>query len=282
MSKIIKITAQDIQNLVKEFEESLKKSKISNGKINFQKSFEDTKCKAKVYLSQKAWIKTNALLKKFDKEVAWHGVARRSDNPDEHTYFIDDIIVYPQTVTGVTVEMDTEAYAQWIMDNIEDDRFNNICMQAHSHVNMGTTPSSTDLTHQEEILEMLSSDGFYIFMIWNKSLSINTKIYDMKKNLMFENSDVTVDVYYDDISIDDFIKEAKEIVVEKKYNSPTNYSSGNNVQKDYSNLYDYYYGDKSPYWNSSKQNDSKKEDKKEKKKKKRSKMYDIPQNSSKK
>ena len=41
----------------------------------------------------------------------------------------------------------------------------------HSHVNMGTSPSSVDLNHQEEILRMLGDNDFYIFMIWNKSFA---------------------------------------------------------------------------------------------------------------
>lgn len=57
---------------------------------------------------------------------------------------------------------------------------------------------------------MLGDDDFYIFMIWNKSLVSNTKIYDMRKNILFENADVSVT--YEPDEIDDFVDEAKKMV----------------------------------------------------------------------
>jgi hypothetical protein len=156
------------------------------------------------------------LVKEFDKEVAWHGVcSRREDKSDE--YVIEDIVVYPQEVTGATVEMDTEQYAKWIEDNIEDERFNHIHMQGHSHVNMGTTPSSVDLNHQEEILNMLGDDDFYIFMIWNKSFSSTNKIYDLRENILFEDKDITVKIIGGVEDLDEFLKNAKDMVKTKTY-----------------------------------------------------------------
>lgn len=116
--------------------------------------------KATVFFTPDAWAKMVTLLREFDKEVAWHGVARRGENEEANEYIISDILVYPQTVSGASVEMDTEEYAKWIMDNAEDDRFNNIHMQGHSHVNMAPNPSSVDLNHQEEILNMLGRRRF--------------------------------------------------------------------------------------------------------------------------
>lgn len=157
------------------------------------------------------------LIKEFDKEVAWHGVARRTEDESLDEYVIDDIVVYPQEVTGATVEMDTEKYALWIQENIEDERFNHIYMQGHSHVNMGTSPSSVDLNHQEEILGMLGDNDFYIFMIWNKSFASTNKIYDLKKNVMFEDKDITVKIIGQNEGLDEFIKNAKDMVKSKSY-----------------------------------------------------------------
>ena len=123
--------------------------------------------------------------------------------------------------------MDTEKYALWLMENAEDERFNSLHMQGHSHVNMGVTPSSVDLNHQEEILNMLGDDDFYIFMIWNKSLTSNTKIYDMRKNILFENADVSVT--YEPDELDEFVEAAKKMVTTRTYKSPAStpsYGSG--------------------------------------------------------
>lgn len=157
------------------------------------------------------------LIKEFDKEIACmvsHVELKmnRLTSMSSMTF-----VVYPQEVTGATVEMDTEKYALWIQENIEDERFNHIYMQGHSHVNMGTSPSSVDLNHQEEILGMLGDNDFYIFMIWNKSFASTNKIYDLKKNVMFEDKDITVKIIGQNEGLDEFIKNAKDMVKSKSY-----------------------------------------------------------------
>lgn len=225
MSRPIKMTQQYLDECRQDFEKALQLAKLADGKLNFTKTFTCGSNKAVVYFTPEAWAKMVMLVKEFDKEVAWHGVASRiDDDASVDEYLISDILVYPQSVTGATVEMDTEEYAQWIMDNIEDERFNEIHMQGHSHVNMGTTPSSVDLNHQEEILNMLGDEDFYIFMIWNKSFTSNTKVYDLKKNVLFENTDVTVKIIGGSEDLDEFLKAAKEMVKTKTYQSAGNYA----------------------------------------------------------
>lgn len=225
MSRLIKMTPEYIEECRKEFEEALKLAKLSDGKLNFTKTFTSGTRKAKVFFTPPAWAKMVILINEFDKEVAWHGVAHRVGEVEgesvpansECEYIITDILVYPQEVTAATVEMDTEKYATWLMENIEDERFNNIRMQGHSHVRMAPTPSSVDLTHQEEILNMLGDEDFYIFMIWNKSFASNIKVYDMKENTLFENSDVTVRILDEVGDLNDFLTDAKAMVKERTY-----------------------------------------------------------------
>lgn len=219
MSKPIKLTDDYLKELREEFEKALKSAKFADGRITFSKTFSNSDRKATVYFSAEAWTKMVMLLKEFDKEVAWHGVAHRVEDESQDGYVIDDIVVYPQEVSGTTVEMDTEKYAEWLMKNADDERFNNIHMQGHSHVNMATSPSSVDLNHQEEILNMLGDDDFYIFMIWNKSFASTNKIYDLKKNVLFDNMDITVKLLGQDEIFDQFIKEAKAMVKTKTYTS---------------------------------------------------------------
>lgn len=217
MSKPIRLTPEFIEECKKEFVETLGTMKISDGKISFSKILQTVNRKATVYFSEEAWFKMQALIKEFDKEVAWHGVAHRGEDEEKDEYFITDIVVYPQEVTGTTVEMDVDKYAEWLCDNFEDERFNNIRMQGHSHVNMGVSPSGVDLTHQEEILAQLSDDMFYIFVIWNKNNANHMKIYDMKKNILFENGDIEYAVLSDGYGIAEFVKDAKSMVKEKSY-----------------------------------------------------------------
>jgi len=217
MSKPIKMTEQYLEECRKDFEKALQLTKLADGKLSFTKTFTCGDKKAIVYFTPEAWAKMVMLVKEFDKEVAWHGVASRTEDESKDEYIISDILVYPQEVSGASVEMDTEKYATWIMDNIEDDRFNNIHMQGHSHVNMPTSPSSVDLNHQEEILNMLGDEDFYIFMIWNKSFVSTNKVYDLKKNILFEDKDIAVKIFGGTEDLDTFLKAAKDMVKAKTY-----------------------------------------------------------------
>lgn len=242
MSNKIIIDDKTRKNLIDEFNKALMSGDLidSNGKITFSKVFKSDD-KAKVWYTTIAWSKMVLILKHFNKEVAWHGVVERTDKPNE--FIITDIMVYPQEVTGSTVNTDQSKYQMWLMDDDKDEIFNKIRMQGHSHVNMGTSPSSVDTTQQSQILELLKTqtDSFYIFQIWNKKLECWSKIYDLKNNIMYETSDVEVDII--DEEFGDFIKEAKSLVVEKTYTSKAN----ENKTKSYPS-YPYDYGYNSGYY----------------------------------
>lgn len=206
-----------------DFEKALRLAKLADGKLSFTKTFSNSSRKAVVYFTAAAWAKMVILINEFEKEVAWHGVAHRAGEVEGeeassgavNEYIITDILVYPQEVSAAAVEMDTEKYAVWLMENDDDERFHHIHMQGHSHVRMSPTPSSVDLTHQEDILNMLGDDDFYIFMIWNKMFAKNVKIYDMKENTLFENGDVTVKIMDEVGSIDEFLNNAKAMVKDR-------------------------------------------------------------------
>lgn len=266
MSKLIRVTPEYLNEVRKDFEEALTSGKFSDGKITFTKTIGTLNRKAKVFFTPEAWCKMQALVKDFDKEVAWHGIATRGEDENKDEYFIKDILVYPQEVTGATVNTDQEKYEMWLMSH-EDDVFNNIRMQGHSHVNMGVTPSSVDTSFYDRILEQLNDTMFYIFMIWNKENDKTIKIYDLKKNVLFETADITVETLPDNKDISDiynlsedeakavagfltkyreekqtekFIKDAKDMVKTKIVKPTTVYSSPHTVH-DSDFYYDNYY-----------------------------------------
>lgn len=214
MSKLIKLPQDILDQYTKEFYETLRSGKFSDGKVNFTKTLGTVERKATVIFTKMAWEKMQLLVKEFDKEVAWHGIAERCEEKD--TYLISDILVYPQEVTGSTVTTDQSKYEEWLMSH-DDDVFNKIRMQGHSHVNMAVSPSSVDLSLYERLLDQLSSDMFYIFMIWNKRGEKTVKIYDIRENILFETADVTVTIKgMEDMT--EFLEDAKELVVTKTYN----------------------------------------------------------------
>jgi len=216
MSKMIKMTPEALQEAREAFEEALRNVKMSDGKLAFAKSFELPDKKATLYYTPAAWFKMCNLLDTFSQEVAWHGVAERVEG-EEYAYLVTDIVVYPQVVSGATVEMDETEYSNWLMNNMEAPWFGNLHMQGHSHVNMATSPSQTDIDHQNEILAQLPEDGFYIFVIYNKSLSHTDKIFDLRENILFESKDITTKLKLDGVDMEAFLKESKEIVKTKTY-----------------------------------------------------------------
>ncbi len=214
MSKMIKVTEERLDEVRKEFNEAIKKLKLSDGKITYTKNFGTIDKKATLYFTELAYWKMLMLVDKFDKEVAWHGIAKRGDDPEKNEYIISDILVYPQMVTGANVETDQEKYQTWLMSH-DDEVFNNIRMQGHSHVNMSTSPSSVDTNLYDQILQQLDDSMFYIFLIWNKSGDKTIKIYDMAKNVLFETADITVKTLDDGSGIGEFLKNADEMVQNK-------------------------------------------------------------------
>jgi len=190
-----------------DFASALDEIKMSDGKFNYSKSFKCEDRNAIVWLTPEAYRKTLALVTNFTDEVGWHGTVSRICDDE---FIIEDIFVYPQEVTGATVNTDQESYTNWLY-GLDDDTFSKIRMQGHSHCNMGVTPSGVDERHRQQILDQLEPDMFYIFMVWNKSLSIHTLIYDMEKNILYEDKDVTVKLIDDD-GLGEFLADAKEKV----------------------------------------------------------------------
>ena len=217
MSKPIYLTDEQKEQIIQEFIAQMASAKTSDGKITFTKNLADNEQKATLVFTEFAYQKMMALVREFDKEIAWHGVAERGTAENE--YIITDILVYPQEVSSATVEMDVEKYGQWLYQGFSsgDERFDHLFAQGHSHVNMATSPSSTDLNHQREILADLSPDAFYVFMIWNKKNDHNVRIFDLQRNVMFENADVKVEIAWENNGVLELLEEAKKIVTTRVY-----------------------------------------------------------------
>ena len=212
MPRPIVFTEEMKQNALDDFNAMLDGMKMSDGKLSYNKSYKYENSGVVVWISPEAYKKILALVTDFSDEVGWHGtVSRAGDNE----FTIEDIFVYPQEVTGSTVNTDQFEYTNWLYE-LDDEIFNKIRMQGHSHVNMGVSPSGVDDKHRQQILEQLEPDMFYIFMIWNKSLTVHTLVYDMAKNVLYEDKDVEVMLLGGD-DTDGFLADAREKVQKKTH-----------------------------------------------------------------
>lgn len=242
MSKAINIDPKEIETIREEFLKLLASGIFKNNTINYSKKLtQNANKKASLEVSVIAKKKMQALVDKFSKEVAWHGIAKKEKDGD---YIIEDIIVYPQKVTGATVTTDQEKYQMWLYEQ-PDEVFQNLRMQGHSHVNMGVTPSSVDETYYAGIVDQLKDDDFYIFLIMNKKGDIFVNIYDKESNTVYEDKDVTV-FFDEEEEMEKFASEAETLVVEEvvpRHILPTKYKgSFNNLKATYGYGYGYGYG----------------------------------------
>jgi len=223
MPRPIILTDEIKRKTQEEFSAMLDSMKMSDGKLSYIRSYEYKDCFAIVWIELEAYRKIVALVMEFDDEVGWHGTVSRKG---EHEFVIEDVFIYPQEVTSSAVNTDQFAYSEWLY-GLDDKIFNKIRMQGHSHVNMGVHPSSVDNEHRTQILDQLEEDMFYIFMVWNKALIVHTLVYDMQRNILYEDKDVDVRLLGDEI-MSDFLMDAK-IKVQKSISKKK--SGGKNNRK---------------------------------------------------
>lgn len=217
MSKPIRLTKEMRSDMLRKissviYTEWKTASDISAIQIKLPDCSEYKNKKTTLWFSTLAYFKMYGLIDSFDSEVAWHGVAERVDGG----YLVSDILVYPQEVTGATVNTDQKGYEQWLM-GLDDETFNRVRFQGHSHVNMGVTPSGVDTTHQSRIVEQLGEDDFYIFVIANKKHKFYARILDGRDNIEYETSDIEVKVTDSAFDINAFINSANNLVKKKIY-----------------------------------------------------------------
>lgn len=218
MPKPMRVTPQILNQIAEELLKKLPGMQILDGKLAFSQDFTfRNNERVKVEFTEDAYAKMFALIDHFSTEVAWHGLVNRIA---PNHFLIEKILVYPQTVTGATVETDQEAYDAWLM-TINDDDFMKMKFQAHSHVNMATSPSTTDLEHQSKIISQLNNEGFYIFMILNKRRDYTIKVYDAENNTLYEKADVDIILPPSAEKIREFIAEANSYVATRKYQPAT-------------------------------------------------------------
>lgn len=225
--KRLSLTQEDKDLIVEEFKKSLYNFRSNQDKFVYEKKFseltkidEENIKKPIIYFSMEAWLKMLMLVKNCDKEIAWQASVEKrkyknKENSDDFYYYIKQVFVYPQKVTGTFVDVNEVKYAEWSLQ-LEDDVYNNLRFQGHSHVNMGVSPSGTDLNTYQNFLDQLTKDDYYIFMIMNKRQEFNIMVYDYAQDILFENKDCFVDVLTSQGSLTRWVEENMKLVEHKE------------------------------------------------------------------
>lgn len=165
-----------------------------------------------IYITPNAYIKMRMLVDKSDKEIGWYGIVNEMPGL-QATYIIEDIVVYPQKVTGVTVEQDEDRMFEFEM-SLTTEQVNHKRFHGHSHVNMGTSPSGVDESFYQDLLSQVTD--YFIITITNKRNEYTTRFYDVANNILY--TDVPIQLIQDDGSLYlDWYETNKEQVKEHTY-----------------------------------------------------------------
>lgn len=136
-----------------------------------------------IYITPNAYLKMRKLVDATSSEIGWYGTV--SEYPGlERVYLIDDIIVYPQTVTGATCEQDESKMFDFEM-SLTTEQVNKKRFQGHSHVNMGVTPSGVDEAFYQDLLTQVTD--YFIIAITNKRNEYTIRFYDIENNILYSN-----------------------------------------------------------------------------------------------
>jgi len=168
--------------------------------------------RVKVVVAPMAWLKMQLLIQHFTSEVGWQGVCCRDPEADDR-FLLEDVMVYPQRVTGANITTDEIKHGAWL-DRFPTETLRKIRFHGHSHVNMDTFSSATDDDLQRDLTNMLQPGDFYLFFIMNKPGKLFIRLYDNKFGVMYETADVDVYIGDETFQAEPFLKSAQEMVVQ--------------------------------------------------------------------
>lgn len=185
MAQKLNLTDKDKHAILQAFQSTLKNA-IAGKRISFNYDVGTITVPKEQYPTIKftniAYLKIKALVDQAPGEVGWLGTVTKKNK----VYTIEDILLYPQTVTSSTVDVNEKHYLEWsLKQNINKLRF-----QAHSHVNFSTSPSGVDNTLYEKYLQQLDENDFFIFMIFNKKNEFSCILYDKQTNLQYGTKEI--------------------------------------------------------------------------------------------
>ena len=203
---------EDCKTKFLQYLDNLKDGENINFKYDADTDIENI-VKPKIIISKEAKNKMDTLIKKADGEIGWNGTVIRNGN----VFTITDIYVYPQKVGATTVTCDEKETGDWL-NTLPDEVFNNLRFQAHSHVNMGVSPSGTDTVMFNKYLETLDDDDFYIFMILNKKGDYYIEMYDKTQNIIFYKKDIEICIE----GVEEFWEEASKQIKKEVPLAPAN------------------------------------------------------------
>lgn len=187
-----------------------------------------------VRISPTAWMKIQALVVGYDKEVAWYATVEKIGIGE---YRMKDILVYPQIASGAFVEDtfingDPTEMNEW-MDSLPDEQFLERRGQGHSHVEMSVSPSPTDKEFWKRFALSVQNapNPYVVTMIINKKLDMMWWIVDWEDKQEYTNAAIEVLIEVEEgVSNIDFFAASKELVRDRTTKPSSFYLFGGNAK----------------------------------------------------
>ena len=150
--------------------------------------------KINVRISPVAFMKMQTLVTGFDKEVGWYGTVERI----EDGFRVTDVLVFPQYTSATYIDDERDdplEFRNWL-DTLTDEQYNSRRLWAHSHVNMGVTPSGVDTDMFKRFKESCCVEGipnrFTLCLIINKRSQMFWWAYDADAKKEYKDKDINV------------------------------------------------------------------------------------------
>ena len=167
--------------------------------------------KPMVLFSSDAILKMKLYTKEVNDEVGWLGTVNKIGN----NYYVSDVFLFEQDVHGTTTEITPEGLTTFAEEILQEEdgveKWNNMKLWGHSHVNMGVFASSQD---DKQIKELKANTDFFIRVIMNKKDEIKIDIVD--DDVIVENADFAEINNQDVTNLLKLIEEAKAQIEEIK------------------------------------------------------------------
>lgn len=125
-----------------------------------------------VWYAAHVWDQMWHIVHACEKEVGWLGLVEEVQDG----YLITDIFLPEQIVTGAETDISEDALAELALQLINDGRdTEQLYYWAHSHVDMGVTPSGQD---EDQVDEYLKHTPVFIRGIYNKRGQSKVDVFD--------------------------------------------------------------------------------------------------------
>jgi len=171
-----------------------------------------------VTIDAETWGQIMFATQAVDTEITgWLNVKR-----DEDCFHIHgDLVIPKQEVGSASIDVGAPEMALML------DQHDNVRCWWHSHVDMATNPSSTDVTQMDGYAENLP---FYLMLITNKSGNYGLEVWDMESNLIWESIELSSIPTRDVEKLADIIKDNVKKKTFPIYHWGNQYSGNQNTR----------------------------------------------------